>query len=196
MLSSTVRRSLLVAGAMALASAAGATTLVQMNIKDLATRADKVFRGTVVGIDSTTVSAGGGALPVMVYRLRVAEVFKGTFDERDGQAVVEVRMIAPAKQARAAGAVQHAELFRDLPRLEMGREYVLFTTRPSAVGLSAPVGLGQGAFTITGAGKEETSVNAFNNVGLNRGLERTVLPSSGPVSYARLAQAIRAVLNE
>jgi len=178
-----------------LVPAASATTLVHMNLKDLATRADRVFRGTVVGVDTGTVRAGGGELPTIVYRLRVDEAFKGQFDERKGQPVVEVRMVG-AKGALESGSVRRLSVLRDLPQLRMGREYVLFTTRPSSVGLSTTVGLGQGAFTILGAGKEAQAVNAFNNLGLARGLDASILPGRGPVSYARLAQAIRAVLNQ
>ena len=50
----------------------------------------------------------------------------------------------------------------------MGREYLLFTTRPSQVGLSTTIGLGQGAFLIDDAGKEELTANAFGNMGLAR----------------------------
>jgi hypothetical protein len=58
------------------------------------------------------------------------------------------------------------------------------------------VGLGQGAFRIVDAGKEEHAVNAFNNAGLRRGLSASRLPGRGPVSYPELAAAIRAVLSE
>jgi hypothetical protein len=81
----------------------------------------------------------------------------------------------------------------------MNGEYVLFTTRPSSVGLSTTVGLGQGAFRIVDTGKNEEAVNAFNNVGLRRGLARSAVPSlpeSGPISYPQLAAAIRNVLSE
>jgi hypothetical protein len=203
MLDTLARRSLAAAtGLLLCASGAGATTLVQMNLKDLASRADKVFRGRVVGVDSATVRVGGGELPATVYRLRVEEGFKGRFEGRGG-ALVELRMLSRSKAARdsssASGSPRRVPVLPDVPELAMGREYVLFTTRPSAVGLSTTVGLGQGAFTVLGAGKggdTETAVNAFGNRGLTRGLDRTLLPSRGPLPYAELARAIRAVLNQ
>lgn len=192
----TVRRWLaLAAVGLLLAPAASATTLVHMNLKDLATRADRIFRGTVVGVDTGTVRAGGGDLPTIVYRLRVDEAFKGQYAEHKGHSVAEVRMVG-AKGPVEAGSVRRLSALRDVPQLQMGREYVLFTTRPSSVGLSTTVGLGQGAFTILGAGKDAEAVNAFNNLGLARGLDASILPGRGPVPYARLAQAIRAVLNQ
>ena len=45
---------------------------------------------------------------------------------------------------------------------------MLFTTRPSWIGLCTTVGLGQGAFDIYGAGKGEEAVNAFGNRGPGR----------------------------
>jgi hypothetical protein len=190
----------LAAAAALAAPPAQATTLVQMNLKDLATRADRIFRGTVVGVNTGTVRAGGSDLPTITYRLRVAERFKGEYVAvKDDTALVEIQMIG-AKGERDANGERHFSVFRDVPRLAMGGEYVLFTTRPSAVGLSTTVGLGQGAFSITGAGKEEAAVNSFGNAGLGRGLAPTSaasrIPSGGPVPYAQLAAAIRAVLSE
>jgi hypothetical protein len=132
--------------------------------------------------------------------LRVAETFKGEFAVvKDDTALVEIQMVG-SKDDRTVNGERHFSVFRDVPRLAMGGEYVLFTTRPSAVGLSTTVGLGQGAFSITGAGKDEAAVNSFRNAGLGRGLAPTSaasrLPSGGPVSYPQLAAAIRAVLSE
>ena len=191
-----VRRLLLTsAGALLLASYASGTTLVQMNLADLAGRAEKVFRGTVVSAKPGTVKAGGGDLPIVVYRLRVDEEFKGEFGEEKEKDLIEIRMVGTLKEIRHAGLSRFSP-WRDVPRLERGQEYVLFTTRPSRVGLSTTVGLGQGAFRILGAGKEEQAVNAFGNLGLSRGMPRTALPSGGAVPYADLARAIRAVLGE
>jgi hypothetical protein len=190
----TLRRLALAAAGLMLAPAASATTLVHMNLKDLATRADRIFRGRVVAVDTGTVRAGGGDLPTIVYRLRVEEAFKGQFEEGKGRAVVELRMVG-TKAALDSGTARRHTVLRDVPALQMGREYVLFTTRPSSIGLSTTVGLGQGAFTILGTGKQAQAVNAFGNRGLARGMETSIHSGAGPVPYARLAQAIRAALN-
>src|SRR5262245_9479528 len=193
----TFRRRLLIAAALfLLAPHARATTLIQMNLADLAGRADKIFRGTVVSAKPGTVQAGGGQLPIVIYRLRVDEQFKGDFGEGKQARIVEIRMVG-GKEPPAQGDLRHFSPFRDVPQLEAGREYVLFTTRPSAVGLSTTVGLGQGAFTITGSGKSEEAVNAFGNVGLDRDLKAGVSLRAGrPVPYGELASAIRAVVGE
>ena len=172
-----------------------ATMLRQMTLRDLATRADKVFRGVVVGIDSTTVRAGGSDLPVLVYRLKVAEEFKGSFDAPKGAPVVELRMLGLAKSNAQVGAQKKLSILRDMPQLEMGRDYVLFTTRPSTIGLSTTVGLGQGAFAIQSGAKEELVSNAFGNAGLDQRRAATAAsqPRPGQMTYAQLARAIREV---
>lgn len=176
---------------------AGGTMLRQMSLKDLATRAEKVFRGQVVGIDSTTVRTGGIDLPVTVYRLKVEEEFKGTFDAPKGEPVIEVRMLSAGKSRTRVGDNEKLSVLSDLPRLEMGRDYVLFTTRPSAIGLSTTVGLGQGAFAIEAGTKEELTANAYGNVGLARGRTAAAgLPPGRSVPYAQLAQAIRQAIEE
>ena len=150
MLVTTFRRRLLIAGGLLLlAPQARATTLIQMNLADLAGRADKIFRGTVCQREDGTVDAGGGELPIVIYRVRVDERFKGDFGEGKQAEVVEIRMVG-GKDDPQQRNIRNFSLWRDVPRLERGREYVLFTTRPSAIGLSTTVGLGQGAFTITG----------------------------------------------
>jgi hypothetical protein len=171
--------------------------LMQFNLKELATRADRVFRGRVIGVESGTVQVGGGDLPSITYRMQVDESFKGEYAVRKGDATyVEIRMVGAKSDSLTPAGQRHFSAFREVPRLEMGGEYVLFTTRPSSVGLSTTVGLGQGAFRIVDSGKNEEAVNAFNNVGLKRGLARTSLPDTGPISYPQLASAIRSVLSE
>jgi hypothetical protein len=189
-----LRLPLLAALLVSFALPGNATMLRQMSLRDLATQADKVFRGVVVGIDSTTVRAGGSDLPVMVYRLKVLEEFKGTFDAPKGTPVIELRMLGIAKSAPQAGRDKKLFALQDLPQLVMGQDYVLFTTRPSAIGLSTTVGLGQGAFTIQSGTKEEMVANRFGNAGLDTGRAPAAgLPRSGPIPYAQLARAIREV---
>jgi len=191
-----LHRPLVAAVLLAMSAPAGATTLQQFNLKDLVTRADKVFRGRVVAIDSRTVSAGGGELRAVVYTLQVEEGFKGAFREEKGEggAFVELRMFGGVKSATRTGALRRFSALPDVPQLTMGREYLLFTTRESQVGLSTTLGLGQGAFIIDDAGKEELTTNAFGNLGLARSTPQVDLPARGPVPYARLAEAIRALL--
>jgi hypothetical protein len=199
MIPSTVRCRLL-AGALLLwlAPEVGATSLVQMNLADLSNRADRIFRGTVLSVKAGTVTAGGGELPILVYRVRVGEKFKGEFGEGKQADLVEIRMVGSGKAEKRADGLVRFSPFQDVPRLDRGQEYVLFTTKPSRIGLSTTVGLGQSAFQIRDAGKEEQAVNAYGNVGLARGMAANtpLRRNSGPVPYRELAQAIRAVLGK
>jgi hypothetical protein len=177
----------------ALASVAGATTLLQMNLEQLTGRAGRIFRGTVLSVQAGGLAVGGGTLPIVTYTIRVDETFKGEFPPtKDETRLVEIRMLAESKSA-PSGPFRRASFLRELPRLAVGREYLLFATRPSSAGLSTTVGLGQGSFNIQGSGKNETAVNQFNNADLFRGMA-TAAPARGPVSYAELSRRIRALV--
>jgi hypothetical protein len=178
--------------------AARATSLLQMNLEQLEARSEKVFRGTVLGVKPGKVEVGGGQLPTVTYRVRVDEEFKGKFEEvKEGVSVVEIRMVASEKASRVSGGVRHFSVFRDVPQLTTGQEYVLFMTANSRVGLSTTVGLGQGCFGIQHQGKEQVAVNGFANAGLFHGMRSAGLargPARGPIPYAEFAREIRAVV--
>lgn len=169
---------------------AEATMLKQMNLADLSKGADRIFRGTVTGIDTSTVQAGGGALPVVIYRFKVSEALKGHFIRKGERSYAEVRMIGTLKSEKATGRYQRVSILRDLPNLRMGSEYLMFTTKSSRVGLSTTVGLGQGLFKIAGAAGKATATNEFNNAGLFRGMPGEA-SGLGPIPYTKLAAKIR-----
>jgi len=176
-------RLLLTALALALCAvpAVHAAMVAQMSLGELTLHAALIARVTVLDVEQESMSLGGSTLPVVAYTLRVDEPFKGSFQTVKDTSVVEVRMLGNLKQSAAAGGVQQVPILPDLPQLQLGRDYVLFTTPPSALGLSSPVGLGQGAFRIYTVEKQEMAANELENAGL----------FSGPVSYSQLANAIR-----
>jgi hypothetical protein len=168
-----------------------AATVLQMDLGQMVGRADRIFRGTVLDVREGTVQAGGGELPVVIYRLRVEESFKGTFEEVKGLSIAEIKMVGKLKAVDTSTA-RFLSALPELPKLRVGQAYLLLTTAPSAVGLSTTVGLGQGAFTVIGKPGQELAVNGNNNLGL--GLETTGFappPSVGPVPYSTLAEQIR-----
>jgi hypothetical protein len=176
-----------------------------MTLNEIVDRADRIVRGTVISADGSAVSAGGGMLPIMVYRIRVSEVVKGSVPGGD---VLEVRLLSPGKAT--TGRSRAMSLFRDLPELRVGQQYLLALTAPSAIGLSTTVGLGQGLFDVRGAPGREEAVNKWNNLGLlddslatAGAAARSAAPAaraaatarpSGPVPYATLISEIRARL--
>jgi len=167
-----------------------ATTMLQMDLGELTARAGKIFRGTVIDVEQGMVEAGGGQLPAVTYRLAVEEMVKGQPTLIKGEkAEITLRMVGSIKSAVPTGDAVKLDAFRDVPKLEMGSDYLLFTTAESAAGLSVTVGLGQGAFRIVEMDRQDYAVNAFNNVGLG-------LDGSGPVPYSELSAKIRALLGQ
>ena len=169
---------------------AGATMLMHFDLAALTDRADRIFRGTVVDVEQSSIEAGGGELPMVIYRLKVEESLKGDADVVKGdEAFVEIRMVGSIKDEVPQDGVVRFDMFRDVPRLTMGSDYLLFTTPASAIGLSTTVGLGQGAFAVYSQDKQDWAVNQFDNDGLGVG-------SGGAVSYASLVAEIKARMGE
>ncbi len=164
----------------------GATLVEQMDLDTLCERADKIFSGKVLSATPGTVKVGGGELPTVTYRIEVAESFKGAYSTIDGRTVTEIRMLGSIKNRATEGNIQFHSVLPDLPRLEIGGEYLLLTSAPSAIGLSAPIGLGQGCFTLSHQGDSVLATNAVGNVGL----------FDGAVSYPQLATQIRSALSK
>jgi len=166
--------------------AAHAAWVAKMDLGEMTFNADRIARVTVLDVEQGSVTLGGGELPVVTYKLRVDEAFKGTFDDDKGVTVIEVSMLGSIKQAPPANGMQKLATLPELPHLQLGHDYLLFATAPSSIGLSSPVGLGQGAFSIYTADKQEMAANELDNAGL----------FSGPVSYNDLADAIRNELGQ
>lgn len=170
-----------------------ATTLMHLNLGALSEQADRIFRGTVLTVVEGETELGGGVLPTTTYTLEVEESFKGEFDMLKGVRLVEIRMVGKIAPTVVGQAV-HMSVFRDMPRLTLGETYLLFSTSPSAVGLSTTVGLGQGCFHLSSLENKLMAVNEFDNVGLFSGMGIGDMPAKGPLSYDRLVDVIRSGL--
>jgi hypothetical protein len=180
--------------ALALSPGALGLTVMRMGLGELCTNGFRIFRGTVLASTEGSAQIAGASVPVVTYRLRVDESFKGAIHTTvKGERIVELRTIGKPKAVQA-GRVHHAPLPFTLPQLEIGASYVLFTTRPGESGLATTVGLGQGCFKIAGVADKETAANELDNAGLfaGTGFERSVAP--GPVAYDVLARSIRETL--
>ena len=102
-----------------------------------------------------------------------------------GKNIVELQMIGTIKQTETrVGDIVAFPLVLDVPVLEVGKEYLLLTSLPGPVGLSATIGLGQGCFLIFQQERQDVAVNAYGNLGL----------FAGPVLYDELAAAIQDAL--
>ena len=185
---------LVAASALILTAQVHATMMLHMDLGELTAGADKIFRGTVTDVQQGTIEAGGAELPMVTYKFKVEEIFKGEATQVKGdKAVMEIRMIGSLVHSKADenGNLKFSP-FRDVPRLAEGSDYLLFTTPESSIGLSMTVGLGQGAFKVSpvdGADGEYQVVNEFNNAGLG-------LNGAGPVGYVELSAQINALLGQ
>ncbi len=168
-----------------------ATTVRHMNLDALSSNSALIFRGTVIGVQPGTVEIGGAELPTTTYMFEISELFKGEATaEKDQQRFVAVTMIGSLKSdEEATGNIVRFDRFRDVPRLDEGEEYLLFTTEASDYGLSVTVGLAQGCFDIDGG----MALNRAGNLGLFSGTAYTG-PASGPIEYNELASRIRATV--
>jgi len=176
---------------------AQAATVQQLNLEEMVDRAGRIFRGTVLDIREGTVQAGGAELPTVTYRIRVDEAFKGTYQTVKGLQIAEITMLGKLKPNQ--NAETRSLPLIDLPKLEVGQNYLLLTTTPSAIGLSTPVGLGQGTFRVTGKPGQEVAVNLNQNLGLLHGMGGGVsngaVRPSGPAPYNALAALIQTLVN-
>lgn len=183
--------------ALALCGPLAAATVIQMNLAEMVDRADRIFRGTVLDVREGTVSVGGGELPTVTYRIRVDESFKGTYQEVKGVRIAELKMVGKLKSS-ATSPVRRFSVLSDLPKLDVGRDYLLLTTPRSAIGLSTMVGLGQGRFELQGKPGQEVAVNDNKNLGLFRGMGAGFAAATsqpeGPVPYQDLAGLIRGLV--
>ncbi len=164
---------------------AQAAMVKKMGLGELVGNADKVFRGTVLDVQPDTIFHGGGELPVVVYTLAVEDVIKGDFGSGKAAEVIELRMYGRLRPSLPENGVQRLGGLNMNPEMEIGAQYVLFTTQPSSIGLSTTVGLGQGLFKAQAdmAGNAVYS-NGFGNLGL----------FDGPVDYQTLDASVRATL--
>ena len=160
-------------------------SMLHFSLKDMIGHADRIFRGTVVDTSPGTVTVGGRALPMVIYRLQVVEAFKGNFERKGDVQVVEIHMVGNLKEVAASGNLRKFSALPDPPQLRVGSDYLLLTTPLSAVGLSTTVGLGQGSFEIFTLDKQEWARNEFNNAGL----------FEGPVPYTELAEKIQQLVS-
>ena len=185
-LSKLIRMLLPLAFMLGLSSQLFATTVLQMNLDQLTVNSESVYRGTIVSMEQITVEGGGGELPALHYKVRVTEVLKGDVPTIKGEQMAEFRILGNVK-AMNAGRVLPA-----FPVIQSGTEYLLFVSPAGPIGLTSTMGLGQGCFNFTRQGDIEMVVNAFDNVGLFKGMDAASMPASGPAEYAQVADMVRA----
>ncbi|MGS2720615.1 hypothetical protein [Paraglaciecola aestuariivivens] len=158
-----------------------AALVKKMSLSEMVGNADKVFRATVLSKEPSSVHAGGGELSTIVYTLRIDDAIKGDFGSGKEAQVLQLTMLGSMKSSLVVGNQKRLINLQINPDLELGSDYVLFTTARSPAGLSTTVGLGQGLFRLSNDGSgPDMAVNGLDNKGI----------FSGPVSYDELKAAI------
>jgi hypothetical protein len=142
-----------------------ATKVRPLNLEELTARAATIFSGTVV--------ATGAAHDPLVGREVVAVTF-----------AVD-RPVKGARVPTLTVKLLGGDGVPGLPRFRPGEEVVLFLYGESRLGLSSPVGLGQGRFRVTTDKQgRRVAINDFGNESLLRGLT--------PAGQTRLGPALDA----
>jgi len=178
----------LVAASLGTIPRADATTVKHFDLSGMTTSAARVFRGTVTDVRPGTVKVGGGEIATTIYRIRITETFKGEFATHKDVTYAEVEMLGGIKNRPDAGRLRHFSIFRDMPELKRGKDYLLFLTAESSIALSSPVGLAQGLFEINTEVPGQPTANLVNNAGLLAGR------SAGPMPYTDIASRVRALI--
>jgi len=177
-----------VAASLATIPRADATTVKHFDLGNMTSSAARVFRGTVTDVRAGSIKVGGGQLATTIYRIRVLETFKGEFATFKDITYADVEMVGSIKADSDRNNVRHFQVFRDMPRLERGQDYLLFLTAESSIALSSPVGLAQGLFEIDTAIPSQPTANRMNNAGLMADVAK------GPLPYAELAARVRSII--
>ncbi len=177
-----------------LTCAAGWATSVRLvNLAEMTEAADRVFRGRCVSVKKLADPAGG--FPAVEFRFEVLEAVKGT---EKGQTVV-FRQVQTAR--RGAGGIP------GIPEYRKGEDLLIFLAGDSRIGLTSPIGLGQGAFRLREGGDGDLeALNEIENRNLTVGLESAkaasmglsseemaTLRRGGPIPLAALVSAARKI---
>jgi hypothetical protein len=141
-------------------SEVASSTVRPLNIEELTARAAQIFVGRCIAVELARDEQLG--LPVTVATFEVSVALKGAAGR-----IVTVRQL-PAVDGVAAGSAGIA----GLPAPRPGDEVVLFLYGATATRLTAPVGFGQGAFTVVAdKNGRPLALNGFGNRHLFRGLD-------------------------
>lgn len=186
-------------GLLLVAGATMATTVKVANLQDLIDQSDRIFVGKCLTMESTTAEQA----PLTRYTFQVIDPIKGV---QDG--TITIRQLGLQTPVQLDGGKQRIVHIPGMPRFEPGREFLLFMVKESPIGLSSPVGLGQGAFRVLTYGDKKSLVNENGNRNLGKGLSaawlrskglseqratRLLDPKGGPLDYDTFVAALKAI---
>jgi len=126
-----------------------ATKMLHRNAEELISLSERIFVGICVSVKEQQLDfSNGSPLIYTEYTFQVLQSIKNVSSEK-----VVLRQIGLAKDP---GSII------GMPAYERDKKYLLFLRADSEYGLASPIGLGQGAFNILGAGNGvDLAINAF-----------------------------------
>jgi hypothetical protein len=177
-------------------AAAEATMVMPLSVEEMTARADKIFVGTCTKVEHSVTADG---MPVIDVTFTVSESLKGQVGE-----TLTFRQLDPTPQQPQDSTFQHqdalvrarpmwsAALLAGVPTYVPGEEAMLFLAKPGALGLTAPIGLGQGKLPVTMSANGDRLVT--NTALKNTGLANSSLPESGKTgSYTQFVKTVRSI---
>ena len=147
-----------------------ATTVRVANLQDLVEQAERIFVGKCVAEERGRIKT----IPYAAYTFQVLDPVKGISSKT--VTIKQFGVTQPLPVGNGKALIAHIP---GMPRYQPGQAYVLFVVRESAIGLSSPAGLGQGAFLVHGTQEHKKMVNGVNNQNVTRGLSASWLRAKG-----------------
>lgn len=166
---------------------AGATMVESFNFDELMQRADRIFVGKVTAIEHGVTAEGA---PFIAYTFAVSDGLKGNLG-----AAVTIRQFGMGHAEQRGDGLFQSFKIPSMPSYKQGEELLLLVTAESSIGLSAPVGLFQGAFRLnTDADGNVIANNGSDNVNLFTDVDG-VSPAlknhrRGPVKLSQLVDRV------
>jgi hypothetical protein len=153
---------------LAVASPAAALTVLQLNLEQLTALSEKVFVGRCVSVTPGKDDEGRRIQDVV---FEVSEILKG---EPEGRVSFrQLGIVDSGTDFGMKGGARIQGLDRELPRYEVGEEAIVFLSAPGKSGLTAPVGLAQGKFSVVAENGAKGVVNGKGNRGLFIGADKS-----------------------
>lgn len=167
------------------AASASALTVLQLNLQQMTWLAERVFVGTCISVKAEKDSSGK---PVQYVTYEVSDMIKGTAADR-----VTFKQLGATEDQITRGDETIVGVFRELPRYRVGEESVVFLSEEGVLGLTAPIGLGQGKFVVQEHEGGKTVINGMGNRGLfgNSKFKALTQQKSGEMDYDAFVSLVK-----
>lgn len=169
------------------------------NLEEMVSAADRIFVGRLIRTKEGFIDARGGTIPITIYTFAVEEPIKGVRGKN-----LTIRQVG--HRSDPSSVFGHSA-----PHYREGETLMIFLARDSDIGLTSPVGLGQGVFHVKKErGVKLSVVNDRKNAGLLEGsprveqalrgwsseARRQLKPSDGEMPYANFRDLVLELLNQ